>query len=84
MGDVISQAMERVQGVMILFSPDEEAKIRSKFASAGDKNKGLHLKGFQPRPNVIFEAGLALGAHSFLKRRGRLDLVLLDDVHELR
>jgi predicted nucleotide-binding protein len=63
-GDVISQAMERVQGVMILFSPDEEAKVRTKFASASDKKKNLHLKGFQPRPNVIFEAGLALGAHS--------------------
>lgn len=63
-GDVISQAMGRVQGVMILFSPDEEAKIRTKFVSDRDKRKGLHLKGFQPRPNVIFEAGLALGAHS--------------------
>jgi hypothetical protein len=63
-GDVISQAMERVQGVMILFSPDEEAKIRPKLASQSDKIKDLHLKGFQPRPNVIFEAGLALGAHS--------------------
>jgi predicted nucleotide-binding protein len=63
-GDIISQAMVRVQGVMILFSPDEEAKVRPKFASASDKNKGLHLRGFQPRPNVIFEAGLALGAHS--------------------
>jgi predicted nucleotide-binding protein len=63
-GDIISQAMEKVQGVMVLFSPDEEAKIRPKFASQPDKNKGLHLKGFQPRPNVIFEAGLALGAHS--------------------
>jgi predicted nucleotide-binding protein len=63
-GDVINQAMERVHGVMILFSPDEEAKIRRKFASQSDKKKGLHLKGFQPRPNVIFEAGLALGAHS--------------------
>ena len=63
-GDVIGQAMERVQGVMILFSPDEEARIKPKLASESDKKKGLHLKGFQPRPNVIFEAGLALGAHS--------------------
>lgn len=63
-GDVISQAMDRVQGVMILFSPDEESKIKSKLASESDKRKNLHLKGFQPRPNVIFEAGLALGAHS--------------------
>lgn len=63
-GNVISQAMESVQGVMVLFSPDEESKVRTKFASTSDKKKGLHLKGFQPRPNVIFEAGLALGAHS--------------------
>jgi predicted nucleotide-binding protein len=63
-GDVISQAMERVQGVMVLFSPDEEARVKPRFASKGDKKRGLHLKGFQPRPNVIFEAGLALGAHS--------------------
>jgi predicted nucleotide-binding protein len=63
-GDVISQAMDRVQGVMILLSPDEEAKIKLKLATDGDKRKNLHLKGFQPRPNVIFEAGLALGAHS--------------------
>lgn len=63
-GDVISNAMNMVQGVMILFSPDEEAKIRPKFASDRDKKRGDHLKGFQPRPNVIFEAGLALGAHS--------------------
>src|SRR5262249_50087720 len=63
-GDVINQAMERVQGVMVLFSPDEEAKIKPRLASDKDKKKGLHLRGFQPRPNVIFEAGLALGAHS--------------------
>ena len=63
-GDVISQAMRTVQGVMILLSPDEEAKIRPKFVSQTDKKKGQHLKGFQPRPNVMFEAGLALGAHS--------------------
>ena len=49
---------------MILLSPDEEAKIRPKFVSQTDKKKGQHLKGFQPRPNVMFEAGLALGAHS--------------------
>ncbi len=63
-GDVITQAMQRVQGVMVLLSPDEEARIKSRLASESDKKRGLHLKGFQPRPNVIFEAGLALGAHS--------------------
>jgi predicted nucleotide-binding protein len=77
-GDVISQAMERVQGVMVLFSPDEEAKIKTKLATEGDKRKGLHLKGFQPRPNVIFEAGLALGAHS-----DKTILVQVGDVRDI-
>jgi predicted nucleotide-binding protein len=77
-GDVISNAMARVQGVMILFSPDEEAKIRSKFASERDKKRGDHLKGFQPRPNVIFEAGLALGAHS-----DKTILVQVGDVRDI-
>ena len=38
--------------------------MKSKFATDGDKKKYLHLKGFQPRTNVILEASLALGAHS--------------------
>jgi predicted nucleotide-binding protein len=77
-GDVINQAMERVQGVMILFSPDEEARIKPKLASESDKKKGLHLRGFQPRPNVIFEAGLALGAHS-----DKTILVQVGDVRDI-
>jgi predicted nucleotide-binding protein len=62
--DVISNAMNRVQGVLVMFSPDEEARIKSKFVIAADKKKGLDKLDSQARPNVIFEAGLALGAHS--------------------
>ena len=56
--------MDSVQGVLVMFSPDEEAKLKSKFASTNDRKKGLHKLDSQARPNVIFEAGLALGAHS--------------------
>jgi predicted nucleotide-binding protein len=63
-GDIIHDAMKSVQGVMVLFSPDEDAKLKSKFVRDGDKRKNLHVLDSQPRPNVIFEAGLALGAHS--------------------
>lgn len=62
--DVINNAMDSVQGVLVMFSPDEEAKLKSKFVGASDKKKGLHKLDGQARPNVIFEAGLALGAHS--------------------
>jgi len=62
--DVIYGAMEKVWGVLVMFSPDEEARLKRKFCSPLDKKKGLNKLDGQARPNVIFEAGLALGAHS--------------------
>jgi hypothetical protein len=56
--------MANVQGVLILFSPDEEARLKAKFCGPIDKKKGLCRLDGQARPNVFFEAGLALGAHS--------------------
>jgi predicted nucleotide-binding protein len=47
-----------------MFSPDEEAKLKSKFCNEKDRKKGAHKLEAQSRPNVIFEAGLALGAHA--------------------
>jgi predicted nucleotide-binding protein len=63
-GDVIDQAMKKAQGIMVLLSPDEDAKLKNTFATPRDKKTGLNKLDGQPRPNVIFEAGLALGAHS--------------------
>lgn len=62
--EIIYAAMEKVQGVLVMFSPDEEAKLKSKFCMPLDKKRGLNKLDGQARPNVIFEAGLALGAHS--------------------
>jgi len=61
-GVVINNAMKKVQGVMVMFSPDEEAKLKAKFCAPNEKNT-LGKLGAQARPNVLFEAGLALGAH---------------------
>lgn len=77
-GDVIREAMDRVQGVMVLLSPDEETKLKSRLATVGDMKKKLHVKGFQPRPNVILEAGLALGGHS-----DKTILVQVGDIREI-
>ncbi|HWD49343.1 MAG TPA: TIR domain-containing protein [Rhizomicrobium sp.] len=63
-GDVIHDAMKKVQGVMILLSSDEDARLKAKFAGKSDRKRNAHKLDGQPRPNVIFEAGLALGAHS--------------------
>jgi hypothetical protein len=75
--EVIYGAMQKVQGVLIMFSPDEEARLKTKLCSPLDKKKGLNKLDGQARPNVIFEAGLALGAHSKKAENdmiGKLDL----------
>ncbi|EKS27675.1 TIR domain-containing protein [Afipia felis] len=61
-GDVINNAMKQVQAVIVMFSPDEEARLKSNFCSQKEKTTAGKLAS-QARPNVIFEAGLALGAH---------------------
>jgi predicted nucleotide-binding protein len=63
-GDVVNKALKRAQGILVLLSPDEDAKLQSKFCSSKDKRDGLHRLQGQPRPNVILEAGIALGVHS--------------------
>jgi predicted nucleotide-binding protein len=62
-GQVINNAMKQAQGVLVMFSPDEDAKLKSKFCGIKDRKKGLDKLDGQARPNVLFEAGLALGAH---------------------
>lgn len=60
--DILDAAMGLVQAVVVLFSPDDLAMLRQSLVSKGEKNTEGKLQG-QPRPNVIFEAGLALGRH---------------------
>lgn len=61
-GNIIETAMARVQAVVVMFSPDETAHLKEQFWGPDDKHGDGKPAG-QARPNVIFEAGLALGAH---------------------
>jgi predicted nucleotide-binding protein len=61
-GDVLDSAMEKVSAVVVLFSPDDEARLKADLCSKEERTTEGKLLG-QPRPNVIFEAGLALGRH---------------------
>jgi predicted nucleotide-binding protein len=61
LGEILDSAMEKVQAVVVLFSPDELAQLKEQFCGPERQTEGK-LEG-QPRPNVLFEAGLALGAH---------------------
>jgi predicted nucleotide-binding protein len=56
---IVKGALKRAQGVLVMFSPDEEARLKAKHRGDRDSTK---LEG-QSRLNVIFEAGIALGAH---------------------
>lgn len=57
--EIVKTALKSVQGVIVMFSPDEEARLKKKFRSSTD---GTKLES-QARANVIFEAGIALGTH---------------------
>ena len=61
-GEILDAAMEKVKAVVVLFSPDELAQLKDHLCSTGERKTEGKLQG-QPRPNVLFEAGLALGAH---------------------
>ncbi len=56
--DIIKAGFNNAQAVLVLFTPDEEVKLRDELLSDAKREKG-----FQPRPNVIFEAGLAFATH---------------------
>lgn len=60
---IVETAMERAQAVVVLLSAEDDVKLRDEYLGAGERATEGKLQG-QPRPNVIFEAGLALGRHS--------------------
>ncbi|WP_375312850.1 TIR domain-containing protein [Bradyrhizobium sp. A5] len=61
-GDVIDRVMDQAQAVLVLFSPDDLVQLKDHFVEGHEKSKEGKQRG-QARPNVIFEAGLAMGRH---------------------
>lgn len=54
-------AFSKAVAVVVMFSPDDEAKLRAEFLKATDGPDERTLMG-QPSPNVLFEAGMAFGS----------------------
>ena len=54
--------MEKAEAIVVLFTPDDLAHLKEQFVKAGERTSDGKAQG-QARPNVLFEAGLALGAH---------------------
>jgi predicted nucleotide-binding protein len=59
-GEVIETAFNKAKVIVVLFTPDDEAKLRNEFIKKGEPSFERRLTG-QPRPNVLFEAGMAFG-----------------------
>lgn len=60
--DAVSKVMEQAQAIVVLLSPDDEAKLKEQFVTKQERQTEGKLRG-QARPNVIFETGVAIGTH---------------------
>lgn len=61
-GEVLERAFAEAQAVVVLLSPDDEAKLKDAYIKESDPVHERELMG-QARPNVLFEAGMAFGSH---------------------
>lgn len=59
-GDVLDAAFNKAQAIVVLMTPDDEARLNERFCESGDPEYERTLTG-QARPNVLFEAGMAMG-----------------------
>jgi predicted nucleotide-binding protein len=61
-GQVLSAAFKIAKAVVVLFTPDDEGWLKEEFRQADDPPEETQPTP-QARPNVLFEAGMALGVH---------------------
>ena len=58
-GRVLDTAFDAAQAIVVLLTPDDVAYLRTEYASGEDDPETEPLA--QARPNVLFEAGMAMG-----------------------
>ena len=61
-GKVLDRAFKDASAVVVLLTPDDQARLKKKLARKSDPQWETTLTG-QARPNVLFEAGMAFGRH---------------------
>jgi predicted nucleotide-binding protein len=59
-GEILDAAFREAAAIIVLLTPDDEARLKPTFVSSGDPKHERQLTG-QARPNVLFEAGMAFG-----------------------
>ena len=72
-GEVLTTALGAAQAIVVLLTPDDVAYLRSEYANGDADPETTHFG--QARPNVLFEAGMAMGrdpARTILVELGEL------------
>lgn len=59
-GEILDCAFSKSQAIIALLTPDDEVKLKGEFIDEDDPLEEKEVSG-QARPNVLFEAGMALG-----------------------
>ena len=73
-GNVIDEVMDQVQAVIVMLSPDDWVTLKEQFWKPDDGAAERKPQG-QARPNVLFEAGMAIARHvekTVMVRIGRI------------
>ncbi|MFT4283569.1 MAG: nucleotide-binding protein [Protaetiibacter sp.] len=59
---IVNALFSKASAVVVLLTPDDEARLRAPFHEANDPPHEVNLTP-QARPNVLFEAGMAISSH---------------------
>ncbi len=59
-GEVLDTAFSIAQAIVVLMTPDDEARLLEQYRNEDDELYEVNLTN-QARPNVLFEAGMAMG-----------------------
>lgn len=57
-GEILDAAFKMAQAVVVVLTPDEHVQLQRELCSSDEEFS--NEEGFQPRPNVLLEAGMAL------------------------
>lgn len=59
-GEVLDKVFDNAQAIVVLLTPDDEVRLISELWSSNEDESEKEFR-LQPRPNVLFEAGMAFG-----------------------
>ena len=62
-GEILDAAFSLAHAVIVLMTPDDEARLQEQYRQPNDLPHEVNLSG-QARQNVLFEAGMAMGRDS--------------------